>query len=319
MLVLTASEYDSEVLKDVSQLPSEFCLIDHLNGFDPDKKNKLLSQLNDSAKLHQCQPTVRVSYVFDDQITKHYPNLNFKFCFNNEQRIFSQFSNYGIHPDIDFKNFVCSFNKAGHVSRKLLVSIMQKFGYFNPDYCSKHFSYTTDTVLGHIQDYADKNERIYNKFFISNNSEEFFQTLFVSDYEYQHGSNIKYLENKITKSFIHLVSETMATSQYPYITDKFFYSIVTRGLFLAYAQPGWHSYLENIFGFQKYSKIFNYGFDSIENPLERLVELMCSISKFSMLSSADWHDLYQVELDTIEYNYDHYFSGQYLKNLSKYN
>jgi len=319
MLVFTAKDYDSDVLKDVSQLPSEFCVVDHLNGFDTDKKNKLLSQLDASARLHQCNPTVRVSYVVDDQITKNYPNLKFKFCFDNEQRIFSQFSNYKMHPDINFENFVCSFNKAGHVSRKLLVSIMQKFGYFDPAYCSKHFLYSTDTVLGHIQDYADEKDCIYNKFFISDNSEEFFQTLFVSDYEYQHSLNIKYLENKITKSFIHLVSETMATSQYPYITDKFFYSIVTRGLFLAYAQPGWHLHLENIFGFQKYSKIFNYRFDSIEHPLERLVELMCSISKFSILSPADWHDLYQIESDTIEYNYDHYFSGQYLKNLSKYN
>jgi len=42
------------------------------------------------------------------------------------------------------------------------------------------------------------------------------------------------------------------------------------------------------------------------------------ISKFKSLSSDDWRDLYLIELDTIEYNYDHYFSGNYLKFLEKY-
>ena len=37
--------------------------------------------------------------------------------------------------------------------------------------------------------------------------------------------------------------------------------------------------------------------------------------QISSLSSADWHDLYQLESDTIEHNYDHYFSGTYLKSL----
>ena len=319
MLIITAKDYNSEILKDISKIPTEFCLVDHLNGFDPDKKNKLLDQINTLVAQNQREITIHVSYFFDDQIKKYYPYLNFKYCFDNERRIFSQFNNYSVHPDIKFKNFVCSFNKAAHVSRKLLVSIMQKFGYFNKDYCSKHFSYSENSVAGHIRDYTGTKERIYNKFFISNDSEEFFQSTLASEYEYQHDLNIKYLENKITESFIHIVSETMATSSYPYITDKFFYSIVTRGLFLAYAQPGWHSYLENNFGFQKYNKIFDYKFDSIENPVERLVELMCMISKFKFLSADDWHDLYRIESPTIEYNYDHYFSGQYLNNLLNHN
>jgi len=42
------------------------------------------------------------------------------------------------------------------------------------------------------------------------------------------------------------------------------------------------------------------------------------ISKFSKLSVHDWHDLYQMESDAIEYNYNHYFSGDYLKHLEKH-
>jgi len=42
------------------------------------------------------------------------------------------------------------------------------------------------------------------------------------------------------------------------------------------------------------------------------------ISKFKNLSVDDWRDLYLLEQDTIEYNYDHYFSKKYLKKLEKY-
>jgi hypothetical protein len=93
--------------------------------------------------------------------------------------------------------------------------------------------------------------------------------------------------------------------------------VVTRGLFLAYAQPGWHDQVEKHYGFKRYTKLFDYHFDSIQNPVERLVELMTMISKFSVLSKSDWHDLHLIEQDTIEYNHYHYSSGNYLKMLEK--
>jgi hypothetical protein len=113
------------------------------------------------------------------------------------------------------------------------------------------------------------------------------------------------------------VSETLATSYYPFVTEKFLYSIVTQGLFLVYAQPGWHDHVEKYYGFKKYTKLFDYGFDSIHNPVERLVELMSMISKFSILTPHEWHDLYLIEQDTIEYNHNHYFSGNYLTMLHR--
>ena len=112
---------------------------------------------------------------------------------------------------------------------------------------------------------------------------------------------------------MHIVSETMATSYQPHVTEKFFFSIVTHGLFLAYAQPGWHAHLEKYAGFKKYTKLFDYRFDSIQNPVERLVELITMVSKFSHLSRFDWHDLYLMEKDTIDYNYDHYFSEKFVE------
>ena len=126
------------------------------------------------------------------------------------------------------------------------------------------------------------------------------------------------MENKLTQSFLHIVSETIATSYYPFVTEKFLYSIVTRGLFLSYAQPGWHAHIEKYYGFKLYTKLFDYRFDSITNPVERLVELMTMVGKFSKLTPFEWHDLYLIEQDNIEFNYDHYFSGNYLNVLKEF-
>lgn len=46
---------------------------------------------------------------------------------------------------------------------------------------------------------------------------------------------------------------------------------------------------------------------------------MNMISKFSVLDTDDWQDLYEMEIDTIEYNYDHYFSRRYLQRLETFN
>jgi hypothetical protein len=106
----------------------------------------------------------------------------------------------------------------------------------------------------------------------------------------------------------------MATSYHPFVTEKIFYSVATRGLFVAYAQPGWHAHVEKYYGFKTYNKIFDYRFDNIQNPVERLVELIAMLYKFKHLSKADLHDLYLIEQDTIEYNYDHAYSGNLLRH-----
>ena len=190
---------------------------------------------------------------------------------------------------------------------------------FNPMYCSKNYAYSLDKLDGHITDYVGIDDRYYRKFFISEDSENFFQTLYSFGYvRFDHAKNIYNLENKLTESFVHIVSECMATSYYPFVTEKFLYSVVTRGLFLAYAQPGWHAHIKKYYGFKLYTKLFDYRFDTIKNPVERLVELITMVSKFSKLSNDELYDLYLMEQDTIDYNYDHYFSGRYLEKLKQY-
>jgi hypothetical protein len=296
----------------------DIILFDHIGGFDQTYSNTILQQFN-----KQCvdsRATIWYVQILDHNVKSKYKNINLKFRFNEQYDVvWKPFENYNIHPTINFKNFVCCFNGTPHVSRKLLASILHRFQWFIPMYCSKNFSYSIDTLDGHITDYVSEYNNFYRKFFIEKHSEDFFQSIVSFGHvQFKHDKNIYNLEHKLTESFLHIVSETMATSYYPFVTEKFLYSIVTRGLFLAYAQPGWHAHVEKYYGFRPYTRLFDYRFDSIQNPVERLVELMSMIAKFSVLSTDDWRDLYELEKDTIEHNYNHYFSGDYLNTLKTY-
>jgi len=296
-------------------LPNIFALQDHHTGYGKDFKNSLFE------KLQSRQHIIITHNVLDEKIKKNYPHLQFKFSAEMQNSLnLCHFEKYTKHPRIDYKNFICSFNGTEHVSRQLLSAILENQGHFNPNYSSKNFSKNNEEVLGHLNtlDLTEDEAELYSKFFkttdkFSNNVYSF------GHVQYQHDKNIYNLQEKLTESFVHIVSETMATSYYPFVTEKFLYSIVTRGLFLAYAQPGWHKHVETYYGFKPYTKIFDYSFDSIINTIKRLVMLMEMISKFSTLSLDDLRDLCVVlEKDTIEYNYHHYFSGDYLKVMAQY-
>ena len=285
-------------------------LQDHIGGFSTDLDNQLIES------LPHRSIDVATEYVLSDKIKQKYPHIKFSFNIDKKAHIFNKLLDYKVHPEPTFQNFVCSFNGSPHVSRKLLVAILHRFGYFDPEYSSKNFVFTADDLDGHVQDYAQNQSQFYRKFFIAHNSVDFFETVYSFGHvRFDHGSNIYNLEKQLTQSFLHVASETMATSYYPFVTEKFLYSVVTRGLFLSYAQPGWHDHLQKYYGFRLYNNLFDYRFDTIQDPVERLVELVSMISKFSVLSSDDWKDLYALEQDSIEYNHNHYFTGNYLKNL----
>lgn len=313
-------KFPYQTLFDSDSHDQEFALDDHLVGFDSALDNKLLLVLQDRARAKNIKYKIHYHQIVDKNILSKYPNLEIIFdpTYHNNVNL-NFFHDYRQHPEIVYKNFICSFNGSDHVDRKLLTAILNRFGYFTPDYCSKNFIFTIDKIDGHITDYVGDRNRFYRKFFISDDGNKFFDKIYSFGYvRFDHATNIYNLENKITQSFLHIVGESLATSYVPFVTEKFLYSVVTRGLFLSYAQPGWHEHIEKYHGFKKYTKLFDYRFDSIENPVERLIELMCMISKFSRLSADDWKDLYLLEQDTIEYNYDHYFSKDYLKCLAKY-
>lgn len=303
-------------MQNTSLLPSQFELLDHLGGFRQDASNQLFDVLSTQSRRFD----ITWHQIIDETVQARYPLLNLTFLpeLQYKQNL-RHFREYRQHPILSFKNFVCSFNGSAHMSRKMLVAILHKMNWFNPITCSKNVQFSTAVLDGHLADYLDADRhRYYRPFFMGDDSAQFFDRIYSFGHvRYDHARNIYNLERQLTGSFLHVISETMATSYYPFVTEKFLYSVITRGLFLAYAQPGWHEHVERYYGFRRYTKLFDYRFDTIQNPVQRLVELMSMISKFSFLSSDDWRDLYEMESETVEYNYDHYFSGRYLETLQQ--
>ena len=289
---------------------------DHLNGFDHNLHNPFLEHLNSIAVN---QPSVIIGHIATDKIKNCYPNLDFYLSDLYSEQVFPMFKDYINPPAINYKNFICSFNGSDHISRRLLTAILQKFKWFNTDYCTKNFVFSLDSLDGQIEEYVGDQIEFYRNFFISKDSLLFFQSInSFGHVRFDHNNNIYNLQQKLTESFIHVVSETLGTSYWPMITEKFLYSVVTKGLFVTYGPPGWHTLTEQYLGFKQYKKLFDYTFDQVNNPVLRLIELMSMLSKFSMLTVSEWQDLYRIEQDTIDYNYDHYHSGRYLENLKKY-
>lgn len=307
-----------DTIEKVVEKSSHIRIFDHMGGFDCNLNNDILHQINTFAKTNEQIITVYTEYIFDENVRKCYQYLDLKFDFDAHKTVLDLIKDYRQPPAQSFKNFLCSFNGSPHVSRKLLVSILNKLGLFDDKYSTKNFIINPVELEGHLFDYVSGNlERFYNKFFINANS--FNYAIHTDNYSPQdHYNNICTLDSRIADSFLHVVSETMATSYYPFYGEKFLFSIVCRGLFVAYAHPNWHTHLEKHYGFRLYNNIFDYKFDRIQNPIERLVEMIAMIFKFSALSTHDWHDLYLMELENIEFNYEHYFSQNYLKCLAKH-
>lgn len=315
-MIVHPDKYNSLISKNLNLDVIE-CLdvYDHLGGFDSQFNNGILNSLQEQ----NFKKPINIQYTFVDEIINKYSSLDLRFSFNMEyEMIFRHFHNYNVHPLLKIKNLLCSFNGSPHVSRQLLTSILEHFGIFNSKYCTKNFSNPCEQVIEQLNNLnlSSDEVKLYRKFFTSN--ETFCNNSYTFNYErFKHSNNIYNLENSITESFVHLVSETMSTSYYPFITEKFLYSVVTRGLFIAYGQPLWHQHLESFYGFKPYTNVFDYSFDKEINPVKRLVKLMEMISKFKTLTNDELCDLYQLENETIEYNYDHYFSKQYQTHVNK--
>lgn len=251
-----------------TQFPDEIMIEDTFGWFDENYKNKLLDHI--SQNVNQTT-TIWTEQVIDGQILHNYPKFIFKT--NPPKWLLDSFYEYRQHPPIEYKNFICSFNGTPHVSRKLLVACLHKFGFFNPDYSSKNFTMDRDVISGHIMDYVGNRDNFYNKFFLGDQSDSFFNEIYSFGHlRYDHNKNIYNLEKPLTQSFVHVVSECMATKYHPFVSEKFLFSIITRGLFLTYGQPRWHEHLEKYYGFKKYTKLFDYRFDRIFNavkPIDR--------------------------------------------------
>lgn len=305
-------------------LPDEIDIIDHALGFDANGDNSLLTLLQQRAQDNDRCIKVNLVYPIPQHVRTKYHNLDvrFKFLYQRDH-VWSTLHGATMMPEPRYTRFLCSFNGSLHVSRVLLTAILHKMQLWNQA-CTKGFVFTQDELDGHINGFCGSRARYFRKWFVGTNTGEFAvqqQTIHRKDKisldRYGHGPNLAILQPVISGSFVNLVSETMATSAFPFVTEKFLYSVVTHGLFLAFAQPGWHRHLRDDFGFRLYDQVFDYSFDLEPNPVQRLVLLIRQLMMFSSLSHDDWHDLHRLERDNVDFNRQHFLSRDYLLDIGR--
>ena len=111
-----------------------------------------------------------------------------------------------------------------------------------------------------------------------------------------------------------LVSETMATSSVPFVTEKFLYPVLAARPWLAYAQPGWHAEISDLCGFKLYPDI-DYGFDSIQDPVLRLMSLISTVKDLISQWQYRWSEFHESCWAVTEWNQAWYLSGNYIQQL----
>jgi transposase-like protein len=300
--------------------PDTIQLRDHLGGFDYKYTNQEFEKLN--AIAYDSHRVINVFYhqLLNQSVKDRYKNLKFYFDLDEQEKFhFKELRSFNGNCNKNFKNFLSCFIGSKSVSRQFLSSILYKTKLWNENTCTKNFKFDNDTLDGNVMSYVNGDEeKLLNKFFLDQTNYIGKKIINVSYSHCENLSNLYHLQDKINSSFLNLVSESMGVSYVPYITEKFLNAVVTKTLFITHGQPLWHWEISECYGFKIYDKIFDYRFDMIQNPVRRTVSLVEMILKFKDLTPHDWHDLYLLEKDTIEYNYDHYLSKSYLKNLVKF-
>jgi hypothetical protein len=292
---------------------------DHLNGFDSDYKNKFLSTVPPGF-------TVYTEYLLSDEVKNQYPELTLKFNaglmiqenFLNQLSDFSQnfvVSDRKFIPEVSdcrLTHFLCCFNRSPHTSREWAVSWLHHLGWFNNQYCSKHFPIR--------QHFCHVHPELKKQHHPSTFDQEFLDSIVSLDYNgstADHISHIQALSPKIQQCFVQLVTEPVAESYYPFPTEKFLYPILNKALWVAYAQPGYYQFIETHMGFKRY-QTFDYSFDSIQDPLCRLIAITDMLKPFEKISRLDWHDIYLTEKNTMDYNLELVKSKRFLTILQSF-
>jgi len=299
-----APPYDLESI-DLATFPI-ISLMDHLCGIDQDGQNTILNKLNDISCKQGRKLIVNYHQILPQWIMDQYPHLDIRFD-GNLQFEFSYrfFVNTSVEGSIDKVNFASVILGRPCMGRKLLCCALDAMGWLDLRYALKNMSFDLDVVDGFIQNNVDVDEEPYfHKRFIRHDRKQFYlDSQHGEQYErYSHSESLARVVGIIGPSFIHVVSETYATSSTVYATEKFAYSAATGQLFVAFAQQGWHAMLNEYYGFELYDEIIDYSFDREKNPVKRMDMLINVLEPLSKLSNKEWAAIYKATQQKRDYN-----------------
>lgn len=253
--------------------------------------------------------TVYSEYFFPDEVKLAYPDLIFRFsawlyCYGNHVYKMSELAALTEKSDLDFKNFLCCFNRSENSSRYLLLARLYQCGWYNKKYCTKHFLIDPNQIKDSIAD-------------LDSIDSEFLKSIDTFDFvsSQDHDKNFSVLSPMIRDCFLNVVSETISLgSLVSFPTEKFLYAIANRRLWVAVAPPNYHKMINQTFGFELYS-CFDYEFDSVWHSQSRLEALLKMLDRFSRMSATQWKEIYDTQQQQIEYNYQRLASFEFFDHL----
>lgn len=283
-------------------VPGHYIAWDHLGGFHQNYRSDLLDVFESGI--------VHTEYLFPDAVKQQYPNLDLRFdavmmIHNNHFDRYYYFINEP--PPKSWTNFVSTLNKGMIPSRVDLLLLLHKNGWFDPKYCSKFFEIKKPAcedfyarLRQPMPDDIDNFCRTTSAFYPAENGN--IQADFAQ------------VGPRIQKSFIHIVTETAGNSSVVFPTEKFLLPTVNKTLWLAYAQPGYHKFIETYIGFKQFENI-DYSFDSIKDDTQRLLAIEQVLTKLYNMSLEEQQELYLTNQHILDYNWQLIKTGKFIENL----
>jgi len=279
-----------------------------------DKKN-ILFKIWKKAKQY---PNKKINlYSSDGPLLVFFTNApNIKWALNwedsNSNMLWNAIKPVHIHTtlnhDKNIKFSVCSFNGSHNITRTASCVGLLNIGLWNPEVCTKNFVAThndlkqfDNTFVKAITNTLDAQQ--LKNFLLSTNS-----TYTPFDFL----SNIKKLNPLMQKAFINFVSESEAEADLPNVTEKVFLGIVSKTITVVVGQKYWNKVFFELYGFKKYN-CFDYSFDC-ENKFElRLSNVLDQLKFFATLSTEEQQEIHNNNKEIINYNYEHFISGNWKK------
>lgn len=220
-----------------------------------------------------------------------------------------------ISPNKNYDYTISSFNGGFHWSRLFLTLSLYNAGLWNDKYCTKSRNLTC--TLESLKPWQNKGlMKIINNLTVKQiknflpYKNEFQYT------RYNHFHNIKTLSPIMSRTLINIVTESYGEGSEPYMAEKVFYGVINKTITITVAQPKWYALFNQCLGFKNFT-CFDYGFDNEENLLDRIVQIVEQIIKIDKLTIEEKQEIYNQNKDILEYNFEHFISGAWMKVFDK--
>lgn len=176
----------------------------------------------------------------------------------------------------NYEKFIISMNNKPHPHRQYAMKYLEEFGLLG--YC--YYSWIKPT-FNDIWNSSNKQMLLESQQFVKESYNSDFQNTIPTEY---------------VNSFIDIVNET--TVDVTFMTEKTWRPLLFGKPFLVNGSKNFHKDLQSM-GFLLYDDIFDYSFDSIENSVNRVYEM---IKMVSLLKNKDINSMYEKIYEKLKYN-----------------